>query len=53
MEERFDEFKATLEKIFSMDKEIIRMDNHFTNVCKAMLQTNGLRIVNLDEHSIF
>ena len=38
---------------FSMDKEIIRMDNHYTNVCRAMLQTNGLRIVNLDEHSIF
>jgi hypothetical protein len=34
------------------EKEIIRVDNHYRDCCKAILKTSGILIRDLDEHNI-
>ena len=45
--------KSLFNKLGNNQTEIKRVDDHFTDVCKALLRMNGIQIRDLNSHSIY
>jgi hypothetical protein len=53
MTKKFIQLEAIIKLATVTDVEVRRIDAHYKDVCEAILQTNGLKIKDLDGHNIF
>jgi hypothetical protein len=48
-----EKIKELRQDIKGNSKEIKRVDEHYTDVCKALLRVNGIQVRDMDSHNIF
>lgn len=53
LEEKTVKIQKLNERQEELKIELDNLDTHYTGVCKAILQTQGIMIVDLDSHNIF
>ena len=43
----------TIKKLSKTQNEVERVDRHYDGICKAILQTTGFQVKDLNSHSIY